>query len=393
MTRSVRLVLVDEQRRVLGQLPAFEVASPWWPDVEPVVAAARQGFGAEVDVLRLVDAVGGDETAPRNGLVTYEAQLLNGLPARAEPTDVSIGGEDARRARWARPGGVRELVTWAGQFVEPTAPAEQVKTWNLSCLVRIPTGRGIVWAKAAPPFFAHEGAVMAAMAQRHPELLPPVLAFEPGRVLLGDVAGEDQWTAGPDVLERMVQGLREMQADAPALDDLVAMGLPDWRSPALLDAFAALSQRDEVRSTIDGDELGALDILVADLPRRFAAHDACGIAPTLVHGDFHRGNWRGDGNRLVLLDWGDSGVGHPLLDLPAFLDAMPADWRPQMRARWLAALPGAADRAAQLIEPVASLRQALIYRAFLDGIEASEQRYHSADVPRWLRDAIRTSGL
>ncbi|MDQ1403736.1 MAG: hypothetical protein QOG03_2052 [Actinomycetota bacterium] len=393
-------MLVDGDRRVLGQLPEFEVDGPprrvsgsWWPDAEPVVSGAAEHFGAEVDVLRLVDAFGGDYPRPRDGFVIYEAQLLNDVPSALEATGIDIGGDDPLRAAWARPGGVRAMVEWADQFVARTGPAAQVKTWNLSCIVRIPTSDGVVWAKAAPPFFSHEGAVMQAVAERHAELLPPVLAAEPGRVLLGDVAGEDQWTAGPDVLERMVRGLREMQADAPGPDDLVALGLPDWRAPALLDAFTALSQRDDVRSTIDADGRRALDAVITDLPRRLDALDGCGIAPTLVHGDFHRGNWRGDGHRLVLLDWGDSGVGHPLLDLAAFLNAMPAEWAPEMRARWLAATSGDAERAAELIQPVACLRQALIYRTFLDSIEASEQRYHEFDVPYWLRDALRTAGL
>ncbi|MEO1248940.1 MAG: phosphotransferase, partial [Pseudomonadota bacterium] len=29
----------------------------------------------------------------------------------------------------------------------------------------------------------------------------------------------------------------------------------------------------------------------------------------MVHGDFHPGNVRGDGNRLTLIDWGDCGIG------------------------------------------------------------------------------------
>jgi hypothetical protein len=38
---------------------------------------------------------------------------------------------------------------------------------------------------------------------------------------------------------------------------------------------------------------------------------------------------------------------------------------------------------------VAALRQAVIYRSFLDAIEPSEHRYHEGDVPTWARTAIR----
>jgi hypothetical protein len=49
-----------------------------------------------------------------------------------------------------------------------------------------------------------------------------------------------------------------------------------------------------------------------------------------------------------LLDWGDSGVGHPLLDQPAFLDAIPHDAIGAVRAHWLQqwreAVPGSRPR-------------------------------------------------
>ena len=40
---------------------------------------------------------------------------------------------------------------------------------------------------------------------------------------------------------------------------------------------------------------------------------------------------------MTLLDWGDSGIGQPLLDLPAFLDRTPAAEVPAIRSHWEAA--------------------------------------------------------
>ena len=130
------------------------------------------------------------------------------------------------------------------------------------------------------------------------------------------------------------------------------------------------------------------------LDRRNAEIAACGIPTTLVHGDFHRGNVRGDADRLVLLDWGDCGVGHPLLDQAAFLDRMPAGETRGVRAEWSRlwreTIPGCdPDRAATLLAPVAALRQAVIYRSFLDGIEPSERIYHASDPADWLTRAAR----
>jgi hypothetical protein len=98
----------------------------------------------------------------------------------------------------------------------------------------------------------------------------------------------------------------------------------------------------------------------------------------------------------VILDWGDSGVGHPLLDQTAFLERIPAQGRRLVVADWSAlwreAIPGSSpERAAELLQPIAALRQAVIYRLFLDRIEPAERIYHSADPAIWLRRAASGS--
>ena len=117
-----------------------------------------------------------------------------------------------------------------------------------------------------------------------------------------------------------------------------------------------------------------------------------------MHGDFRPGNVRGVPGELVPLDWGDSGIGHPMQDQPAFVthindadvDAVRRHWH----AAWRQAIPGSdPDQAARLIAPVAAARHAVIYRHFLDNTEASEQVYHRVHVPDWLRrtaNMIRT---
>ena len=355
------------------------------------MSEARARFGSEIDVLRLVDVVGGEPGAARNGHVTYEAQLFGRHPPELRPTDVELGGDHPLRAPWARPGGVQAMIEWADGFVHRTGPAELVKSWNLSCLMRLPTTEGTVWCKAVPRFSEHEGAVLQLLAGVRPNLVPPVLAFTPGLTLLGHVDGVNQWGAGPQVATDMVAAFVDLQ-QAVTVDQLRANRLPDWRSSALLAAIHELSGRNDVRATLVTEEVAALDRLVDELPGRVTALDECEIGPTLVHGDFHPGNWRGDPGRLVLLDWGDSGIGHPLLDMPAFLGRMSAESASTVRELWFSLLTGSPARASELIAPIAALRQALIYRSFLDQIEPAERRYHAADVPTWLREAITSMG-
>ena len=58
MPRRVCVVLCARNGGLLGALPPLVVESPWWPDVEPVVAAARDRFGVRLTVLRLLEADG-----------------------------------------------------------------------------------------------------------------------------------------------------------------------------------------------------------------------------------------------------------------------------------------------------------------------------------------------
>jgi thiamine kinase-like enzyme len=237
---------------------------------------------------------------------------------------------------------------------------------------------------------------MQLVATHDPALVPPVIAADRAlaTVLLADVEGEDQWEAPPRRLIEMVQRWVRVQAAwADQVDELLDAGLPDWRSIAFNAAAESFVGRPDVRTTLSRPELARLDRLVQDLPERLRALSACGLPDTLVHGDFHPGNWVSDGTSLVLLDWGDSGVGSPMLDAAAFLARPAPDVRDRLRAAWIDAWRQERSqtdpaRAEALIRPVAALRQALIYQQFLDGIEPSEHRYHDQDVPHWLRQAI-----
>jgi len=152
--------------------------------------------------------------------------------------------------------------------------------------------------------------------------------------------------------------------------------------------------RPDVRETLDATQLPELDRLAAELPDRFGELVACGIPETLVHGDFWPGNWIEHEGNLVLVDWGDCCVGHPMFDTAPLLGSTEhAPLRQRLRHAWVDAWRSAApesdpERAVTLIPPLAALRQALVYRMFLDRIEPSEHRCHAQDVPDWLRKAI-----
>jgi hypothetical protein len=393
--RTVTLVLCASDGVVLGALAPFDVPTPWWHDVADVVAGARTVHGVDVTVLRLLAA---ERDAPHGGPVTYLAELDGRPPARLGPViEADDGSDDATadhplRQSWARPGGSAAHLAWAdaeldGLGIRRTGAPAQVRAWNLSSLWRIPTDRGAVWLKVVPPFFAHEGAVLGRV-----RIGPPLLAAAGPRALLAHVPGDDLHGPTAGQLAAMVRLLIGEQCRwIDRVDELLALGAPDWRAGPFVELATDVVER--TAGELDDGIAAAARVLVAEVPTRLEAVAECGVPDTLVHGDFHGGNVRASGERLVLLDWGDCGVGHPLLDQPAAIDHLEPGLGDVARAVWIDAwhdtIPGSDPlRAAQLLRPIAALRQAVIYRGFLDRIEPSERPFHRADPATWIGRAV-----
>jgi Ser/Thr protein kinase RdoA (MazF antagonist) len=169
-------------------------------------------------------------------------------------------------------------------------------------------------------------------------------------------------------------------------------GLSDRRVSTLA-ARADRLLAPDVAGGLTAAEQHALSRLIAALPRRIAAIAATGVPETLVHGDFHPGNWRSDGRRRAVVDWCEASRGHPACDLLRLTDWLPGPLAAlatdQWVAEWRAAVPGCdPGRAAELLRPVQHLEAALTYRGFLDGIEPDERPYHEGDPAEQIRLAL-----
>jgi Ser/Thr protein kinase RdoA (MazF antagonist) len=374
------------------------VSVPWWAEVEPVVAHLREVLDVPVLVLRLLTVEGGE--GARDGHVTYHVAALDrpapGLLAERLVDHVVLNGPEELRSSWARLDGLNDVLTWASDTLAAadrpmTGAAEQQRTWNLSALFRLPTGQGPVWLKATPRFAADEASVIAAFARVDPTLVPPVIGAGPRRVLLEHLPGEDCWDASPQIIADAVQRLAAAQAvlaDQPA--DLPP-GLADRRTPVIAGQIAALLDGEV------GGELSAAEVAAArGLLSRFPLLDECGLPDTVVHGDFHPGNWRSDGGLPVVVDWADAHLGNPVLDGLRARDFLPAGKRPAAARAWIDAwtsrIPGCQPaRALSIAEPLAHLSYAVRYQEFLDGIEPSERIYHLGDPAAAIRAALRSA--
>jgi len=364
-----------------GIVGPFPVEVPWWAQVEPIVTHLEETLGVPVVVLRLLTVEGSD--GARDGHVTYHVEALE-PPGGLTPCDF-VDGDHPLRQPWARASGVRELFRWASGHVDLTGRPEQRKTWNLSGLFRLPTADGPVWLKSIPGFAAAEPAAIAAFAQVDPDLVPAVRASAAGCLLLADIPGADCWEASPQVAADAVHRLATAQARIGAPPP----GLPDRRPETLAAA---------VRDLLDGPvgaELSPAELDAAgSLQSRWEMLADCGLPDTVVHGDFHPGNWRRDDGPPVVLDFADAHLGNPVLDGLRAIGFLPdGQHRGAAADAWIAVWTAAVPRsrpaqALRIAEPLAHLAYAVRYQEFLDNIEPSERVYHLGDPAASVRAAI-----
>jgi hypothetical protein len=367
-----------------GVVGPFPVGIPWWAQVEPVVAHLEETLGVPVIVLRLLTVEGSD--GARDGHVTYHAEALQ-PPGSLPPCDFT-DDDHPLRLPWARASGVRELFSWASRHVDLTGRPAQSKTWNLSGLFRLPTADGPVWLKAIPSFAAAEPAAIAAFAEVDPGLVPAVLASAPGRLLLADVPGTDCWDASPQVVADAVHRLATAQArigQPPA-------AIPD-RRPETLSAAVGDLLDGPVGAELSTGELHA----ARSLQWRWEMLADCGLPDTVVHGDFHPGNWRSGVGAPVVLDFADAHLGNPVLDGLRAMDFLPAGRRRTAASAWIEAWTAAVPRsrpeeALRIAGPLAHLAYAVRYQEFLDNIEPSERVYHLGDPAGSIREALASAG-
>lgn len=266
--------------------------------------------------------------------MTYHVEVA-GQPCALPPYTGEPLLPHALRAPWADAAGLRELLDWATAALgrPVTGPIEQHRTWNLAGLFRLPTAEGPVWLKATPRFATDEAAVIAAFAP-----------------------------AGP----------------------------ADRRPATIADHAAELLDR--LGDELTAEERSATESLLPKL----STVDDCGLPTTLVHGDFHAGNWRSADGDPVILDFADAHLGNPVLDGLRLCDFLPAARRPAATRAWVSAWRAERQdsdpaRALAIAEPYAHLSYAVRYQEFLDGIEPSERIYHAGDPVSEIRAALRSA--
>ena len=397
-TRAATVVLVDRDGGILGQLPVINLGSPWLQEVSDLVEQARLHYQLNIFVLRLLSVEDGDSAEI---CATYLAELQaetattansNEALAQLQPWSGKLS-KHPLRLPYAQVGGPSADLYWAYQQIKNTESetvtgVTQLRTWNLSCIWQLDTYRSTYWLKVVPPFFQHEAQVINLLSG---EAVPSLVADEGNRILMRNIPGEDCYDASEAQMRMMIELLVDLQWRwRTRLNDPPA-GMWDWRDESLVSAIG--HALDCCEHELERAEYVSLSAFVDSLPERLHQLSQFSIPISLVHGDFHPGNWRGIGNNLTILDWGDCGIGNVLLDVPGLLDRVPTQLVKTLEQHWLSCwqkyLPDSdVEQAFRIIKPISTARMAATYQIFLDNIEPSEQVYHDSDPAMCLRNTL-----
>jgi hypothetical protein len=205
---------------------------------------------------------------------------------------------------------------WIRSHVEPVGAVEVTHERPWSTVLRVPLADGVAWFKACAPVQAFEPRLSAELYARWPDRVAEVLAHDEERawLLLSDAGTPIRERGNPPEAWLVVLPLyAELQrGEAPHADEHLAHHVPDLRVATLPARYEDVFRHD---LPIEGDEIARL--------RRFAPRFAelCGelagrgIPETIQHDDLHYANVYTQGERLRLLDWGDSSISHPFASL------------------------------------------------------------------------------
>ena len=355
-------VLVDDELA----LPRVWTNGAHPADVSVLVSGLRAQLGQPVTVLRCLCS----EPQPDGDTVhrCWQAELhdprgplplgFRWIPSEAFDVSARLLAE---RSDGAITDGRDE---WIKSQMPTVEDIEQVRCWEFSYVARVTTRSWTYYFKALPGSYAHEVPLTQLLAERHPRLLPRVIAVERGqRWLLTRAAPgtslEQRITLEPWL--RTVRDYAELQRTwVSRTTELRAVGCRATSLP--LHNFEWVQ---EVQRKLDDYEL----------PR------------TIDHGDFWPSNVFVTRTRGKIIDWTDAAIGHPFFSLVPMRLAYGFDRRRsnvgRLREAYLEPWGGARKLAAafDLAQPLG----ALYYAAKIEALQSHNQWWLPRFVP-WLEE-------
>jgi hypothetical protein len=227
---------------------------------------------------------------------------------------------------WTDPAWLAEAQAWIREQVTPVGAIEQPHVRPWSTVMRVPTEGGAVWFKANTEALRYEAALVARLAARRRDCVPPLVAvdLERGWMLMEDAGTTLRALIAEErSLERWLHVLplyAGVQIDmAGEAEELIALGVPDVRLATLPEQFERLV------AALAGELVEDEQRLRDQLPWIAEACDelaSFGIPETIQHDDFHDAQVFVRDGRYLLMDWGDACISHPFFTLSVTLEGV-----------------------------------------------------------------------
>lgn len=205
---------------------------------------------------------------------------------------------------------------WIRASIEPVGEIQVEHERSWATVLRVPLETGVAWFKACAPVQAFEPRLSAELFSRWPDRVAEVIAHDEERawLLLAD-AGISLRRVGnpPEAWARILPLYAELQRGETAHQGShLAHGVPDLRVSTLPARYEGLLRVDLPLESGEVAWLRRFTPRFVELCAELAAND---IPETVQHDDLHMANVYEHGERLRVLDWGDSSISHPFASL------------------------------------------------------------------------------
>lgn len=287
--------------------------------------------------------------------------------------------------------------------------SEQICLTPYSCVMRLTNGDSGYYLKQTPPHLFREAAVTELLERIAPGVVPHVHA---SNVQLGCFLIEDAGVqmraylkSGGD-LSMLVKTLKSyaglQRATAAHIDELWALGVPDWRLTNLPDLFTRLIYKPEVTAAgLTPVEQKALEAYTRVLKAQCSDLAAYGIPETIEHPDFQDKNMVVSGEDVRVIDWGEAVISHPFFSMArcmfsvgrhhGFDAAHPSALllKSAYLAEWAAYVsPEDINTAYSLVEKLSLPYSALAYAQLADACGAEGQHFWSGSIVPLLQSIL-----
>jgi len=232
---------------------------------------------------------------------------------------------------------------WIRAYVEPVGAIETASERPWATVLRVPLADGVAWFKACSPVQAFEPRLTAGLSARWPDRVTEVLGHDEERawLLLADAGAPIGYGNPPEKWLIALPLYAELQrGEAAHIHEHLSHHVPDLRVATLPARFEDLLQHDLPLESDEVRRVGRFAGRFIELCGELAAHN---VPETIQHDDLHGANLYEQGERLRLIDWGDSSISHPFASLAVtfrFLEEInklpPADpWFSRLRDAYL----------------------------------------------------------